>query len=340
MPRRSLGPLIAALSVLGASVLVAPPSLADSARLEIPPKEVTVTAANSSDITRTAQGARLLDTFAQRLRSPGVPADFREQRDPTDDYRVLSVDVRKALPDPRCERETETVILPRTVTGIRYLKGSPDPRENSDPCLVTVKWDDDVALNVQDDAGGGQRSAAEKAAASLEEYGSYCASRTYKSGRWYMWCHKKFVLKNDGNSTWNYYGIESWNSCQATQKGRDVSRFLTSCGRGQEVSRGSSSWVDYSPDQGNTTGACRSIDLSLSVGWVGIGGSYNHCEEQRVYLYSDGGKMSSYWKGKSEYLRTTRHRASIKVPQAQGRPRWSHWSNSQAVVCLFVCTPA
>lgn len=146
-----------------------------------------------------------------------------------------------------------------------------------------------------------------------------------------MPCYKKYVLKNDGNGTWNYYAIDSWTSCQST-----AGWWLTSCGKGHQVDSGGTQWHDYAPQDSSPNINCRTIDLSISVEVFGLGGSYTHCEEQRVYLYPEGGKMSTYWKGAvlPDRLRTTRHRSSIRQPQANARPDWSNWFNQETVIIL------
>lgn len=293
------------------------------------PKVVTIDSSNSSDITSTANGERELAAFGQRMKKSGINLDTQESKTLAARYRVVATDTAKLFPDPDCraKRGPETLVLPTAATNVRYMEGSPDPKEAT-PCLTTVLWDE-VEADIADDQAGNTTAAA----ATLEEYGHYCASRTYFGGWWHMPCHVKYVLKNDGNPDWNYYAIEAWNSCQSN----DSWTAVKSCGRGQEPNASDTTyWRDYAP-QAASDSNCRSISLSVQVGYIGLGGSYTHCEEQRVYLYDLGGKMSTYWKGtaKEGVLRTTRHRSSVRVPQAQGRPDWSNWFNSDACTGLI-----
>ncbi len=129
---------------------------------------------------------------------------------------------------------------------------------------------------------------------------------------------------------WNYYSLEAWNTCQATWGE------LISCGRGQEARYDSPTLysVDYSP-QNSSIGNCRPISYEVTLyGVFSVGGSYNHCEEQRVYDYPEPGKMSTYWKGQTKYLRTTRHQVSVKVAQNDGRPQWTQWFNGDT--CNYI----
>lgn len=297
------------------------------------PTTVVLDAKNSKNITDTPTGSRLLGEFAQRIQAKGISA-ARSAQAVASEYNVISVDVAKILPDSRCERGPETLILPRSTTQVRYIGGPRNDQDGNNPCLVTVEWDDrDPDPHAQDDPQSGSRQALAAAEAPyVEQYHEYCAARKTYTDFWEEPCYKRFVLKYDGNSSWNYYSFEAWNTCRNTI----AAGALISCGRGQEAAADSPTLysVDYSP-QNPSTGTCRSISYEVQLYSVfTVGGSYNHCEEQLVYDYPEPGKMSTYWKGETTSQRTTRHQVSVKVAQNDGRPQWTNWFNGET--CNYI----
>ncbi|MEV4251444.1 hypothetical protein AB0J63_49710 [Streptosporangium canum] len=289
-------------------------------------KIVTLNSTNSKDITSTESGIKLLSEFSHNVQNRGVTSEPRTLQALTAKYRVTSVNVADILPDSRCKRNQETLILPKNTAEIRYMAGSPDPQENTDPCLITVAWDDAPEPAVQDDPQATAKSVA--VAPYSEMYQGYCASRKVTDEHWFEPCYQKYVTKYDGNPTWNYYAIDAYNTCVNT----DEWTLLVSCGRGQQVdSPASTQWLDRAPLADQLGTGCRSISLSLGMGPISLGGSTNHCDLQRIYVYPEAGKMSSYWKGDSANgTRATRHRASVKAGQDDGRPVWTNWFNAKS----------
>lgn len=291
------------------------------------PKAVVLDSTNSVDITGTERGAARIREFSQGVQRRGVVSEPRSAQALVEKYRVISVDVADILPDSRCERGQETLILPRNTVEIRYMAGSPDPQGSGSPCMITVAWDDAPESAVQDDPkpSGKIRTAA---APYLEMYQGYCADRKTADDHWFQPCYKKYVTKYDGNPTWNYYAIEAYNTCVDT----NTNTTLISCGRGAGVtSPASARWLDRSPGQDQHIGNCRSIPLSVSLGPLGLSVPSFMCDEQRIYIYPEAGKMSSYWKGESSNgTRETRHLASVKSGQDDGRPVWTNWFNAES----------
>ncbi|GAA1018608.1 hypothetical protein Aple_065610 [Acrocarpospora pleiomorpha] len=328
----SAGGTANATSIYAGNGMAASPAI-DSAQPSIVPKTVVLDATNSEDITRSKSGNRLLNEFSQRMQAKGITA-LKSTEAMTSQYDVISVDLAKILPDSRCKRGTESLILPKSTTEVRYIGGPRNEQDGTNPCMVTVEWDDqDPDPQAQDDP----QSRSEKAVGILEapyveQYHEYCAARKTYTGFWEEPCYKRFVLKYDGNSTWNYYSFEAWNTCQANV----LLGELISCGRGQEAAADSPTLysVDFSP-QNPSTGNCRAVSYEVQLyNAFTVGGSYNHCDEQRVYDYPEPGKMSTYYKGQTEYLRTTRHQVSVKVAQNDGRPQWTNWFNGET--CSYI----
>ncbi|MEV7971077.1 hypothetical protein AB0O34_34545 [Sphaerisporangium sp. NPDC088356] len=252
---------------------------------------------------------------------------------------MLEVDVAKVLPKPGCPQVKETLILPKRITSIRYQRGSIDKAEPTTPCAYTVVWDDPPVPTTESDDPINNRNSSVLVAPSTEPYAQYCAARTLNSGGNIGWndaCVVYYVEKNDGNSTWNYYSSHVKSSCGANGYGNGV---LTSCGRGVEMTS-PGQWVDFAPSDGITYD-CRTISNSVTLLHFDVGYNYTSCDEQRAYKYTEPGKMSTYWKGEqsqsgtnnNQILGGTSHHVSVKVPQADGRPSWSHWWNSDAYYC-------
>ncbi|GIH98075.1 hypothetical protein Pta02_00840 [Planobispora takensis] len=299
------------------------------------PIRVVIDASNSKDITNLASGRKALDSYAQRVAGRGFGEAASQMR--AGQYRVLSVDTRKILPNPKCRRGTETVIFPKETTQVRYVSGPRSAEDGTDPCLITVEWDDaGPDQKAQDDPQSADGAVAALAEPYIEMYHSYCAARKYETTWWQEPCYKRFVLKNDGNSSWNYYSFEAWNVCRSDDPDVPGTHYLISCGRGQEAGADSPPLysVDYAPQQGSY-GNCRPVSVNVELGlspWT-VGGSYTHCDELRVYDYPEAGKMSTYFKGQTDQQRVTRHQVSVRVGQNNGRPTWSNWFNGET--CAF-----
>ncbi|WP_327047533.1 hypothetical protein OG320_06475 [Microbispora sp. NBC_01189] len=260
-----------------------------------------------------------------------------------DQYRVLEVNVAEVLPIPGCEPVTETLIVSKDVTEIRYQRGNIDSAEPSKPCSYSVVWDDPASLtSVKDNQEEGRGSALAATAPYDEEYGHYCASRTTNTGANVAWndaCVVYHVEKYDGNSTWNFYSSHVSSSCGTNANTNGV---LESCGRGVMLSATSPTgyWNSYAP-AGPSPDNCRTISNVLNLWTVSVGYTYTSCDEQQVFKYAEAGKMSTYWKGSkkntsgnnNQVLGATSHHVAVKVGQNDGRPSWSHWWNSDGYYC-------
>lgn len=335
MPSKPMGILAATTIALFASLAAVTPAVADPQSGAISsttgvrePKIVVLNSTNSDDITNTKRGDGLLGHFSQRLQSRGVAGEPRSSQAAAAKYKVISVNVANILPDPQCKRKQETLILPKDTAEIRYMTGSPDPHENTNPCVVTVAWDDKPEPALQDDTQPSEQNIRAAAAPYSEMYQGYCAARKVEAEHWYEPCYQKWVTKFDGNPNWNYYAIDAYNTCVDTSEWT----VLVSCGRGAGVtSPASAQWLDRAPTRDTPGPGCTSLSLSLSLGPISLSGSTNHCDEQRIYVYPEAGKMSSYWKGRSPNgTMSTRHRASVKVGQDDGRPVWTNWFNAES----------
>ncbi len=293
---------------------------------------IQVDEGNSRDVTDSVKGSTALQKFATRAKGGAPELSAKATGELKQDYRVLEVDVEKLLQDSQCKQSPDLLILPRVVTGVSYLRGNPDGTPLTDPCETTVIWNEAKDLTQDDSRSSGSSVRAMAVGGTAEMYSRYCIEKRAGTvaGTWMLACYKKWVEKNDGNSAWNYYSIHAWNTC-----GANSSYYLTSCGRGQEMTSPSGGqWTDYSPKSSSPPN-CRSISYGVSLYTVSVGGSYTSCEEQRVYYYSNPGKMSSYWKGEVfENSRSTEHQAAVKVPQNAGRPEWSNWFNTDGHYCV------
>jgi hypothetical protein len=349
---RRVGAVVSAVAVLFGGVLTSEPAHAETAAAV---SMVGVNSANSADITATATGAATLQEFARNVAamSPETAAKTPDQMQA--DYRVLQVDMEQVrsrmAPGGRCAGEDGAVhtqdllIAPREATGIRYVSAEHlrldtgwDPSGVADRCDVDVMWDEPHTGDPNDDTGVGANARPYE-----YRYASDCFARKkhYKvSGdlkiymSWNDGCYANYVVRHDGNQSWNYYTVKSMSSCKNVQAKR-----LKSCGHGvkqnQAQNNGRPQWDDWAPIA-DSVGDCRTRSISVSAGPISVSSDYTHCEEQKIYKYAEAGKMSSYWKGKRDNTRGTQHQISVKYPQSAGRPHWTHWLNSDACLCLGI----
>ncbi|MEU9208661.1 hypothetical protein AB0D27_12090 [Streptomyces sp. NPDC048415] len=271
----------------------------------------------------------------------------------TSSYRVLKVDMEKVqasiAPGASCanaEGDTDiedVLVVPPGATNIRYEttdsleSGTPGSDGQPDRCDVSVVWDEADTGNTNDDL------AAPAANRPYDfKYAGDCFGRKNNnvtlSGRavrisWNDGCYADDVVRYDGNSAWNYYTVKSISTCA-----NDHASVLTSCGHGIKQDKakeaGNPQWQDWAP-RSDSTGDCRTKSISVSAGPISIGGDYRHCDTQKIYKYTEAGKMSSYWEGKRDGTRGTEHQISVKMPQVAGRPHWTHWLNSDACIACY-----
>ncbi|MFJ1975303.1 hypothetical protein ACIO93_42545 [Streptomyces sp. NPDC087903] len=342
--------MVSATAILAGGVLASEPAHASATDAV---DTVRVTSANSGDITTTTAGAAALREFASKIAkaSPGITAKTANQLEA--DYSVLQVDVEKVrsqvAPGVSCADadgyiNTEDVLVaPRGVTNIRYeidedqeLDPQDDPDAAANRCNTNIVWDEADTGGTNDDPDAG----ASTTRPYDYKYASDCFARKkhYKKDgdlniyeSWNDGCYADYVVRYDGNAAWNYYTVKSMSTCKNNQ-----SNMLLSCGHGVKQNKakndGRPQWDDWAPNS-DSTGDCRSKSISVSAGPISVGGSYTHCEKQKIYKYTEAGKMSSYWKDRRDGTRGTQHQISVKYPPGS-RPHWSHWLNSDACICL------
>ncbi|WNI31506.1 hypothetical protein OG322_22715 [Streptomyces sp. NBC_01260] len=338
------------MAISAATVLLGGVTASSTAQAATGAESVAVTSSNSGDITSSAEGRRALTEFASSVSGDAPQLAVRSAADLATDYRVLQVNMTQIrsqiAPGVKCvDAEGDTyvqdlLVAPRTVENIRYEVSADilqDPNYNPNVaesrCKADVFWDETAPEDVNDDP-----DVAARVAPYTQKYASDCFSRKaqYKSflgdNVYFSYndsCWSDYVTKYDGNSTWNYYSVKAPSSCH-----KNTATFLTSCGHGVErnAAKGPAvKWDDWAP-AADSNGSCRDKSISVSVGPLSVGGSYTHCETQKIHKYAQNGQMSSYWAGKEEGTRATQHQVSVKVAQNAGRPRWTHWINSDA--CL------
>ncbi|NEC68139.1 hypothetical protein [Streptomyces sp. SID9727] len=312
---------------------------------------VTVTSVNSGDITASVEGKSELAEFGEAVRDEAPELAARSVSDLAVDYRVLKVDMKQVraqfAPGVACvdgdgnSRAEDVIVAPRNAENIRYeLSGDAQRDPNYDPakqgnrCDPDLFWDEGASPEVDDDP-----AASAPVRPYTEKYASACFARKsqwkdiygiYLEVSYNDSCWSDYVTKYDGNSSWNYYSVKAPSSCHIAR-----GTYLTSCGHGVERNAAKGpvvKWDDWAP-AADSNGDCRDKGISVSVGPLSVGGSYTHCEKQNIYKYAEDGKMSSYWKGKVTGTRATQHQVSVRVAQNAGRPRWTHWINSDACVC-------
>jgi hypothetical protein len=344
------GAAIAAVAFLLTGGLVAHPAqAAETAAVTT----VSVASGNSADITTTTAGAAALQEFAAAVSEMSPETAAKSLNQLQTDYRVLQVDMAKVrsqvapgIPCTNAEGYANTqdvLIAPRGALNIRYVVDEDqtmDPQYNptdaANRCNVNILWDEADTGNPNDDPDTGTTARPYD-----YKYASDCFARKkyyVKSGdrNWYFsWndgCYANWVVKYDGDRMWNYYTVKAMSSC----KNVEVSR-LTSCGHGikqnKEQNLGAPQWDDWAPNA-DSVGDCRTKSVSVSSGPISISGDYTHCETQKIYKYSEAGKMSSYWKGKKDGTRGTQHQVAVKYPPSAGRPHWTHGLNSDGCLCL------
>ncbi|MFC8264054.1 hypothetical protein ACFUNF_42350 [Streptomyces sp. NPDC057291] len=316
---------------------------------------MSVTLTNSVDITSTS--ATELQEFATNVAdvAPEIAAKTPEQLKA--DYRVLQVDMAKVRtqvsPGIPCTdadgytNKQDVLVAPRGVMNIRYeldedqkMDPNYNPNLATNRCNINVVWDEADTGNENDDPDAGISSTrpyelkyASDCFARKKHYEKFGDTSLYAS--WNDGCYGDYVVKYDGNESWNYYTVKNMSSCKNYKSNR-----LTSCGHGIKpyypTSYGSRQWDDFAPTS-DSTGDCRSQSISVSAGPISISGDYTQCETQKIYKYAEDGKMSSYWKGMRDGTRSTQHQVSVKYPQIAGRPHWSHWLNSDAcIACIGI----
>jgi len=314
-------------------------SAADNAVL---PAVVKLSATNSTDVSLASEGDALLDEFRDRAvaADPTSPLAGYSDAELRSNYKVLDLSNQVAsrlAMDDGCHWQDEFVVVASQVRSVAYVS-LPEEDGGADPAMVELTEEQPcpVALEVTDaaetDNDGaetepGPRSAAAPMAAAadakIERYNVVCFARVHYDDTWNDGCADKYVERNDGNKSYNYYGIRMRATCDSSALSR-----LTECGIGQRREDGSAlKWVDWAPTR-DSDGDCRTIDLSISFATVGAGGSYTHCDEKRINKYSQAGKFSSYFYGNTGYARDTQHKVTVSVCQTCSRPNWTYWSKT------------
>ncbi|MEU1494846.1 hypothetical protein ABZ456_31960 [Streptomyces sp. NPDC005776] len=311
---------------------------------------VGVTSTISSDITSTTAGVAVLQEFATNVAEVSPETAAKTPAQLQADYRVLQVDMKKvhaqASPGIPCTdvdgyaNAKDVLVAPRGATGIRYEVDEDQARDpNYNPTLATNRCNLNIFWEEADTGDLDDPDASTATAPYTSKYASDCFARkryydnSFGSSVYASYndaCYGDYIVKYDGNPSWNYFTVKNMSSCKNYKATR-----LTSCGHGIQpyypTSKGTRYWDDWAPTS-DSTGDCRSKSVSVSAGPISVSGDYTHCEVQKIYKYAEAGKMSSYWKGMRDGTRATQHQVSVRYPQTAGYPHWSHWLNSDA--CL------
>ncbi|MFJ9664151.1 hypothetical protein ACIRPP_05945 [Streptomyces sp. NPDC101219] len=317
--------------------------------------EVLISAENSTDLTMTVAAEAELTQFVDRNSADLAATTARSTtNDLKKKYRVYRVDLEKieqALGGSgACGKDTETLILPGNAMKIRYAANEDLHQQPTDPeaastqvaaeadCEPDLLWDEPTygSDTEQDDPPqeGASARAANRPYAQMiagdcftrkKQRKKFAGNSYYTS--WNDSCYKNYVERYDGNPKWNYYSKFAKSTCGGVGKWR-----LKSCGHG--VKRNTSGpavhWLDWAPNASQDRNDCRSRSASVSLKNITVSQSYDVCEKQLIYKYAEAGKMSSYWRGTATSTRGTAHQVSVYVGQKAGRPKWTHWTNSNA----------
>lgn len=90
-------------------------------------------------------------------------------------------------------------------------------------------------------------------------------------------------------------------------------------------------WADWQP-RSDSTGDCRSLDLSFTVGAATLGHAMTACEKWTITKYSEAGKFAnelSYVLGRSGTSREVGYGVEVYVPVG-GWPRWTLYAQVKA----------
>jgi hypothetical protein len=130
---------------------------------------------------------------------------------------------------------------------------------------------------------------------------------------WLDRCGQWSYLANSPTPDSIHRSYRNWATCYTPQV-----VWLMGCNLSGYLSKGIAYWQDWAP-RSDSTGACRSIDLSLSVGPVGVGGSYTACEQNKITKGEQPATFASSWKGLvNGQSREVQYRVSIVQPRTPG----------------------
>jgi hypothetical protein len=137
--------------------------------------------------------------------------------------------------------------------------------------------------------GGGVQPALSAPAPTFNWVNGWCLSRAYYGHGYVDTCFDEYKMSNDPTSVdhWvlDYYG--TLHGSGAGIVGGQIAAAANSAGSSQ-------SWTGYAPT-GDTSGGCRSIQVSLSVAGAGFGTSFDTCENISIWRNSPQVQMSETW---------------------------------------------
>ncbi|MEV6560302.1 hypothetical protein AB0M22_31600 [Nocardia sp. NPDC051756] len=130
----------------------------------------------------------------------------------------------------------------------------------------------------------------------VDWYPAQCAARWYGSelkAGWMDWCYQWGEAKYPGQGA-HFFVIKHYATC-----GNDRSDFMViKCRIGMGNFRPSAFWQDWSPRGDITASACpSSVSLSVAVGPVSVGGSFNACEKLKMAKSNPAVGYSLTWEG-------------------------------------------
>ena len=85
-------------------------------------------------------------------------------------------------------------------------------------------------------------------------------------------------------------------------------------------------WMDWSPRADVDYGGCRSYEIGISVGAVGITSTRTQCDTWDITKSEEAGSFRNDWRGNARQSdREVAYMQAVAVPQG-GWPIWNLWT--------------
>ena len=247
-----------------------------------------------TDITSTDRGESLLEATALRL-APAIAAGQIKGLD-LSEYRVVN-----DLPgDPGA-----TWVIPADVE-------LPKITVTSDGLsVVEVVTPDPVSVH---SGGGAAGRPGMSLTGTLTWQSAYCYSRYTEAMGWFDHCRQFGYIASDGDTSRDHWVLKQYGTCKSNSGWR-----MSLCSLSSVRASGTATqyWEDWAPTA-DSSGACRTISISVTAFGVGVSGSYNACETNDITKGAAAGSFGSAWKGSvASSERAVRSQIAVGVPQGQ-----------------------
>lgn len=129
-----------------------------------------------------------------------------------------------------------------------------------------------------------------------------CLSRYTTTYGWFDRCTQSGGIFNDTDPDAGHSFMKYWGTCKSNQ-----SFHVQTCGLESYKSTSGQSamielaWEDWAPKE-DSTGACRSVSLSISSFGIGLGGAYTACDQVNITKYVEPAHFSNEFITPSAYL--------------------------------------